>query len=132
MLILFIPCLTSCKRQKINIEDQILSLVSQERKEKFLVDLFESDQSVRDSEIVLEILKRNDYDKKSKEYQNHLRTMMKTDSINFLKIKRYLEVYGHPKTKDFSSKSNHAITTIAIHQLIFIRLMDSDCCYSMV
>ncbi|WP_147405013.1 hypothetical protein [Aquimarina sp. AD10] len=121
LLFLFISCMLSCKEQEIkknqiSINNQILSLTTQKTKEQFLEGLFDSDQAARNSGVELEILKRNNYDQKSEEYQDYIRKMIETDSINFLKSKKYLEVYGHPNTKDFSSKASYAVKTICLHQ----------------
>ncbi len=111
----------SCKQQdiknnQISIENQVLSLTSQKIKENFLINLFESDQSVRDSKMELEILKRNNYNRKSEEYLDYIRKIVETDSVNFLKTKKYLEVYGYPKLKEYNSKANYAVKTICLHQ----------------
>ncbi len=116
IMLQMLSCKQEIKKKSTNTDDQVSSLTSQKTKEQFLENLFASDQSVRDSDIKLEILKRNNYDHKSKEYQNHLRLIMKTDSINFLKALKYLQVYNYPNPKDFSSKANYAIYTIFLHQ----------------
>ncbi len=100
----------------INLDSLITSLHTKERKEKFLIDLLQRDQEVRDSDKKLEILKRNNYDMKSEEFQNYARKMVDTDSINFLKAKKYLEAFGYPDYLESDSKANYALNVTALHQ----------------
>ena len=99
-----------------NIDEDVKSLNTIEKKEIFLVSLFSKDQSVRNEKKELEILKRNGFDMSSDEYQEYVKEMITVDSINFLHAKKYLESYGYPASKNFSYKASYAITTICLHQ----------------
>ena len=118
---LAIVILLSCNKesnepQTEDLDSLIISLNTQEKKEKFLIDLYNKDQDVRNSDREHEVLKRNNYKTQSQEYQEFVERRMYTDDINFKKIKRYLEIYRYPTFKPKHNNSTSAIRLICLHQ----------------
>ena len=118
--ILIIFSVFSCKRES-KLEDLILSLKSQEQKEHYLSKIFDEDQEVRNPDRKLEILKRNNYDMKSEEFMSYRRNMIHMDSINFIKISKYLKTYGYPTFE--TSKAKSAINAVFLHQSLEKQMM---------
>ncbi|WP_109098722.1 hypothetical protein [Aquimarina sp. AU58] len=123
--ILVIVVTLSCNKEsklKVNepqtedLDSLMLSLDTQEKKEQFLIDLYDEDQDVRNSDREHEILKRNNYDMNSYEYQEHMDRMIYVDSINFIKAKKYLETHGYPTFKLDDYRISGAIELICMHQ----------------
>ncbi|EZH75011.1 hypothetical protein ATO12_09785 [Aquimarina atlantica] len=104
------------KSHSINLDSLITSLNTQEKKEKFLVNLFQQDQNVRNSDRENEILKRNNYNVDSSEYQDYRRRIKEVDSLNYLSILKYLKEYGYPVFKSKNPKVIPAIRTVCLHQ----------------
>ncbi|MBG6133456.1 hypothetical protein IWQ47_004866 [Aquimarina sp. EL_43] len=124
-IVLVIITTLSCNKEprlKVNkpeIEDLdslILSLDTQEKKEQFLIDLHDKDQDVRNSDREHEILKRNNYNTQSQQYQEFVERCIYTDAINFKKIKKYLEIHRYPIFKPKHDNSISAIRLICLHQ----------------
>ena len=126
-LILMLICVTNCdvdkkspsaieKQTSLDIDSEINSLVSVEKKEKFLININYKDQDVRNPDRAYEILKKNNYDKNSYEYQKYLGRMIYVDSLNFVKVKKYLEVYGYPTFKSDNHRVGSAIRSVCMHQ----------------
>ncbi|MCZ4318297.1 hypothetical protein O4H26_04780 [Aequorivita viscosa] len=85
-------------------------------KEEYLSRLFDFDQSLRNPDIKAAILKKNEYNTDSNEYQSYLKEMIRGDSIGFMLAKRYLQQYGYPKFETANYKTKSAIITVALHQ----------------
>ncbi len=125
--IFLVASLTSCnvepksrsrakKWPNLNIDSLVHSLTTIEKKEKFLIDIGYIDQDVRNPDRSHEILKRNNYDKNSYEYQEYLDRMAYIDSINFIKIKKYLETYGYPVFTLDNHRIGASIRLVCMHQ----------------
>ncbi|WP_109436334.1 MULTISPECIES: hypothetical protein [Aquimarina] len=120
----FLLIIISCSKQNnnqiqshsIDVDSLIISLNTQEKKEKFLADLFQQDQNVRNADRENEILKKNNYDINSSEYKEYRRKINEVDSLNYLKTSKYLKEYGYPTFKSDNHKVAPAIKTICLHQ----------------
>ncbi len=113
ILVLLVSCNTS---QTTDIEKEISNLKTQVDKENYLLNLFEIDQQVRDSDEEYEIKKRTNFDENSTEYLNYLKKAIATDSLNFEKIKVFVKFHGYPDIENKNSLSYAAIPTIMLHQ----------------
>ncbi len=107
---------TQIQSRSIDIDSLIISLDTQEKKEKFLADLLQQDQNVRNTDRENEILKRNNYDMNSSEYQVYKKEREGVDSLNFFKALKYLKEYGYPTFKSGNYKASSAIRTVCLHQ----------------
>lgn len=79
------------------IDRELNSLVSKEDHRRYLEQIFEQDQALRQgqsAEIMLQ------YGKASKEFENFLRLSNSQDSLNLVKIERYLKRFGHPEKNE--------------------------------
>lgn len=119
LLVLLGICLISCnveQKSNLDIDSLVSSLKTIEKKEKFLISIDSSDQNARDPERKLDILKRNNYNTNSHEYQEYLKRMMYVDSINFIKVKKYLEIHGYPTFGSHDYRVSLAIRLVCLHQ----------------
>lgn len=110
------PRLKVNKPEVEDLDSLIVSLDTQEKKEQFLADLHDKDQDVRNTDRENEILKRNNYNTRSQEYQEYVERGIYVDAINFQKIKKYLEIHNYPTFKPNNDNSISAIRLICLHQ----------------
>jgi len=82
----------------------------------YLETLFEFDQSLRDPEVKIELLKKHNFDTKSVEYQQYLNKMNQGDSITFFIAKKYLDLFGYPTFDLENYKAQSAVIAVALHQ----------------
>ncbi|SHJ47862.1 hypothetical protein [Aquimarina spongiae] len=117
VLLVVILAFFSCKEQKTeDIATTVSALDSQTKKEAYLLSIFQDDQKVRDDKKEHEILKRNNFDYQTQEYKAYLKKVHITDSLNFIKIKTYLERFGFPDFKPTNELALHAFNTVLMHQ----------------
>ncbi|GAA4273337.1 hypothetical protein GCM10022258_26310 [Aquimarina gracilis] len=100
----------------MDIDSLINSLNTTGKKEKFLIKIDHNDQDARNPDRANEILKRNKYNKSSYEYKEYLYRMIYVDSINFVKVKKYLQTYGYPTFKSEDYRVGSAIRLVCMHQ----------------
>lgn len=116
-IFIFFLSLYSCEINKSDSNrNLILSLDTSVEKENFLAKIFDEDQNIRDPEIEYNILKRNEFDRRSEEFQSHLKKMYSKDSLNVQKLILYFESHGFPQFENKNSKAYSAIFAVAIHQ----------------
>lgn len=98
LLLLFFSCQQATLKKSI-IDQEIEKLVTIEDKKNYLEAIFEADQKLRrdgqSSEIMLK------YGNKSKEHLAFIRRIITLDSINLIKIEKYLAKHGHPVLENF-------------------------------
>lgn len=104
------------KEKSDDLNSLITNLDTQEKKEEFLAELFLNDQKVRNPDQELIILRANNYDMNSLPHRDYRRKMRQTDSINFLKVKTYLEIYGYPDFLGSDSKASYGLHAVSLHQ----------------
>jgi ribosomal protein S12 len=103
----------SCKEQKVDsIQGEVKQLTTYEQQSKFLEQIADLDQKVRNDETV--ILQKYGY--KSKEHNNAWDTINKVDSINLVKIEAYLEKYSYPSIKTHTKKAISAPWIVIHHK----------------
>ena len=89
--------LTNCKTEKSLINDsyekELLVLTTEDSKRIYLEQILKDDQKVRGSkgqELMVQ------YGKNSDEHRRYIQAQLSQDSINLLKIEKYLKMYGYP------------------------------------
>lgn len=97
-------------------QDIAETLKTKNDKEAYLADLFDFDQSLRNPDIEVAILKKNKYNTDSEEYKAYRIKMIQGDSISFLLTKKYLDQFEYPKFEIDNYKAKAAIITVALHQ----------------
>ncbi len=107
-----------------NIDSIINSLNTDKKKEQFLINIATLDQKVRNTDDKYEILKRNNFDVKSKEYQDRIKKAIQTDSINFIKIMKYLKKYGYPRFKSDDYRCFSSIEIVCMHQSTYAKQLE--------
>jgi len=119
VVIALVSCNKTSNIQNPKTEDivtTVAALDSQAKKEAYLLSIFQDDQKVRDDKKEHEILKRNNFDYQTQEYKAYLKKVHITDSLNFIKIKTYLERFGFPDFKPTNELALHAFNTVLMHQ----------------
>ena len=89
--------LTNCKTDKSPIDDnyqkELVGLTTEDSKRIYLEQILKDDQKVRGSkgqELMVQ------YGKNSDEHRRYIQAQLSQDSINLLKIEKYLKMYGYP------------------------------------
>ncbi len=98
------------------LEDELIPLESDKDKENYLTNLFIADQELRTSGKGSEILLNNNFDEKSLAYREYIDSMNTMDSLNFLRVKKFLERFGYPKIQYEDYRANYAINAVCVHQ----------------
>lgn len=101
------------KSTQKKIIKEIKSLKTLEEKEKYLLDISEQDQKIRQGQ---EDELKQKFGYKSKEVRDFVEKFVRTDAINFLKIKEYLKIHGYPDPAFFSTKASGTVVLIMLHQ----------------
>lgn len=103
----------SCKEQKVDgIQGEINQLTTYEMQSKFLEQIFDLDQKVRNDKTTIE----QKYGRQSKEYKNALDIFINADNINLTKIEAYLEKYSYPSIKTHTEKAISAPFFVIHHK----------------
>ena len=110
------------------IDRELEKLKTIEDKKAYLEAIFEADQELRrsseDSEIMLK------YGVNSKEHIAFTKRMIAQDSINLIKIEKYLAKYGYPKLKDFGEIATCTPNVVIHHaQSYEARERNFECLY---
>ena len=120
IIILFISCnyfIQGCKEnsskriQNVDIQNEIKKLKNHSDKENFLIEIYNSDQSIRKKEA--KILSK--FGRDSKEYQKISFEWDSIDHSNYQRIKLYLDKFKYPSIDSFSQNANHAPWLVIHH-----------------
>ncbi|MBD0402546.1 hypothetical protein [Flammeovirga sp. EKP202] len=104
ILLSFTLLMTACQTSSIDskaIEQEILSLETIEKRERYLLKVLEDDQKVRDAATFHKIV--STYGTDSPEYQELGEKILNVDKVNRYKIDFYIRQYGFPAPDAFSS-----------------------------
>lgn len=92
ILVLF-ALMVSCKSESTNsISQEVIELSNLADREEYLLNLFNQDQAIR---IGVDTIVQN-YGYDSEAYREYVNNILKLDSLNFLKLKTFLELHGYP------------------------------------
>ena len=127
-ILFFFSCLTTSKTNNTLFDKEIENLKTIEDKKNYLEAIFEADQKLRrngqDSEIMLQ------YGVNSKEHIAFVKKIIKQDSINLLKIEKYLLKHGHPKLKNLGEIATCTPSVVIHHaQSYEARERNFECLY---
>jgi len=95
LIVAFFGCKEADHEQQAIIEDEIKKLESVEDKKRYLENILEDDQKVRDGAKSADIMLKHGKD--SKEFRDYVETQWEQDEINLLKVEKYMEIHGYPK-----------------------------------
>lgn len=98
------------------LENEFKLLKTEKDKEKYLTNMFVTDQELRTSSKGSEILMNNNFNEKSPAYLEHINEINSVDSLNFIRVNKFLDVFGYPKTKYEDYRANYAINAVCLHQ----------------
>jgi len=92
--------LFSCNSQKLakDADFDVSTLTTVELREKFLVDILNKDQIVRENEVAT----NEQFGYESKKHLEARNEVVKYDRIHLPKIEAYLEEFGYPNKQEFS------------------------------
>jgi hypothetical protein len=112
----------------IDDEREILQLNTNDEKKKYLENIFEDDQRYRNTAKIEALKNKNGGD--SEEMRGYVKSLMKQDSVNLIKVEQYLEQYGYPE-KEMGEIANSAPWSVIHHaQSIEQRERNFDYIYS--
>jgi hypothetical protein len=108
--------LLSCTNQTVNestaIELNEIDLPTTQDRKKFLLQILEDDQTVRDGNVESSLITSYGYN--SEEHMEFINEQWEQDEINLQKVELYLKKYGYPK-KDLFGKDATIAPWLVIH-----------------
>lgn len=115
MIILVLLTLTACESGSSGkyavIDKELKTLTTNEKKRDYLQKILVIDQQFRKGQEDQLRVKGMD----TKEYKDFMANRTKLDQENYVKIDRYIEMYGHPKPFDVSLNLTAVPITVITH-----------------